>query len=70
MKQRILTHIHLKGYFEIRLSITTCLLNMTISLHTVLTADSHLAEWQLLLEEPTASRGNFLKSQMERERQQ
>jgi hypothetical protein len=49
-----------KSYFKICLSITTCLLDMSTSLHTVLTAEAHVVEGQLLYEESTKKTNSIL----------
>jgi hypothetical protein len=49
-----------KSYFKICLTITTCLLDMSTSLHTVLTAEAHVVEGQLLCEESTKKTNSIL----------
>jgi hypothetical protein len=51
-----------QSYFEIRLNVTSCFLNILISLHTVFSVDVHQAG-QFLRDETPANKGKSLKFQ-------
>jgi hypothetical protein len=53
-----------------RLSIIRCLLNIIAYFQTLFVADAHLAEGQVLREEPTVNQGKFLKFRIGDECQQ
>jgi hypothetical protein len=50
-----------RSYFKILLSVTKCLLNISIYLQSVFAADAHLAEGQVLREKPIVNKGKSLK---------